>query len=711
MSKRSWFCTAFVSLLFVHVFAWYKIPVEVYLRSSETLATPLVELAGRSLIFGAFSLLISVLASYFVFLPLRKPAATILLALTVTFWIIYSLFGQLDPVIDKNFQRIDLERYRAVLELMIFLVTAAMLVRYRKFFHATALILLTLATVYYAGATSRLVAGHGDQQPAQSPADSLYSISAGKNLLLLQMGGFQSEYFAEWLEREPGLSDSLDGFYYFPDTLGAASRSGPVVDAAIHAGYPYDPFIPMENVRADYLDGGSVFSKLAMAGADVQIVQRDGPCPYLAKCIDKNDIRRDTDQVQLAETLHAIDSALLIMSPEPLKNFVYRGGRWLLGSLAAGGSLEPYEKNVFDDHALLEMFADKLRSDGANSSVRYLQLGNTRAPGLLMESCKARPGLAGSGRHLLLKQARCGLLDLQRILDSLRASGLYANTAIVVLADTGAIDHNDARPGDDVGRVINSANPLLLIKPMNSIGPLKINPAPARLTDLPKTLCGLSDMCRWPNGNDLLVMDAVNSEPRQYLAYAHGEYNPDLGLVTGGERFQVNGPANRPESWSRLVDNSTVEITGELQFSTLDDERIFGNGWGVVEIDPTAGSKRWVWARTAQLSLPLEPGSDYLLEFRVYPAPGIDGQSMEMLINGHWVGRHPAIAGLNTLTFAIPGQYIMPGNDSIELSFAKLAEPVGQDERQLAMSFFQLQICRVVPEFELESLQTGLGSE
>jgi len=481
-----------------------------------------------------------------------------------------------------------------------------------------------------------------------------------------------------------------------------------VVDAAIHAGYTYDPFTPINNIQDDYLDGGSVFSELAMAGADVQFFHRGQHCPYLATCIYNSDIRRDTAQLRKAETLYAIDKALLIMSPEPLKNFVYRGGRWLLGSFTAGGGLKGPEKNVFDDHAILDMIADKLQTGGADSSVRYFQLGNTRTPGLLQKSCDVEPGSRGTGK---IDQARCALLDLQQILDSLKHSGLYDKTAIVVFAESGAVGQDDSAHGDQPGRLTDSANPLLMIKPMESGGALRIDDRPTRLTDLPKTLCRLTGMCRWPNGNDLLDTEREDPDYRHYLAYSGPQYNPDLGLITGGEQFRINGPVTRAGSWWRVIDDSTVEVTGTLEFSSLDDSRIFGSGWGVVEIDPTAGSKRWVSAKTAELRLDLDPESNYRLEFTVYPAPGADDQSMEMYINGKWVGRHPAPAGVNKLTYTIPEHYILPGIDQVRLEFAKLAEPAGMDERKLAMSFFDMQICRVLPEYNFDPLQAASASE
>lgn len=714
MKKRSWFVSAFISLAFVHVFAWYRVPVQFYLRHSEDFATPLPQLANTSVMFGALSLLVTVSVSYFVFLAVRKPAAVVFTSLAFTFWIINSLFGQFDPVIDDNFQRVDLEQYRAVIEFLIFAILLALLFRYRRYLHPAGSVLLLLGAVYYGGSTIRQVTASELKALSSPEAESIYSVSANRNLLVIQMAGFQSDYFSEWLVTDPGLANMLDGFYYFPDTLGVASRPGPLVDAAIQSGHHYNPFVPLNTVRAELLDGGSVFSKLAMAGADVRIFQRDRACPYLARCIHNGEIIRDTTQVHLGETLYAVDSALLIMAPEALKNFIYRQGRWLLGSMSAGGGPDGPRKSVFHDHAFLQMFASKLRPGHSDSSVTYIQLENTRAPAVMSENCKVIPGAGKHSRQRVFAQARCALRDLSRLIDTLKKNNIYHTTAIVVLADTGAVfpgvntslegQFADTEQRQNISSFIASANPLLLIKPMDSTGPLRLNDQPASLADIPRTLCGLTGMCRWPSGKDLVSSSEYDPGPRQYLEYSAGQYNKNLGLISDAVQYQLSGPVADPDSWNRVIDNGSVDYVAELNFSSLDDPAVFGDGWGVVEIDPTAGSKRWAAAKSTSLTLSLSPDWDYLLEFTVYPAPGIDKQSMQLHINGHWAGRHFTTSGVNTLTYRIPSAYVLPGTDSIDLEFANLAKPAGPDERELAMSFFLLKIGRVEHEYVLEPL-------
>jgi hypothetical protein len=626
----------------------------------------------------------------------------IFIALAATFWTVYSLFGHNDPTIDLNFNRVDLERSRAVIESGIFALLATLLLIFRKLLLGPALITLALASVFYAGQTSRSISANSTALPPQSTVSSVYSLSAGNNLLLIQMDGFQAGYFHELLERDLELDESLDGFHFFPDTLAVASEAGPYFNAAIHTGYQYKPLIPINNIQADYLDGGSIFSKMSMAGADVLIMDRDILCPAFATCINSGSIARNTAQVHLAETIFAIDSALLIMAPEALKNLVYRKGRWLLGSQFAGGAFLGAAEAVLEDHAFLELFAEKVHLNQAGNSVRYIKLNNVNAPARLNADCKVTPGQEAFSKQTLREQASCSLHDLKGVINSLKSRALYDNTVIVVMAGIGAMRVNGI--DEEHSKLLESANPLLLIKPRNSIGPLQINKQPVKLSDMPKTLCNTTELCRWPTGTDLFKPGNNPDPTRHYLVYSPDQYQEHLGLVFDGQRYQLSGPVNLPDSWQQIISNTQHVEVGKLTFSSLDDSDFFGDGWGVVELDPTAGNKRWVFAKSAGLTIALPPNADYLFDFTVYPAPGVKDQTMELKINGHWVGTYTTFEGVNSLTYSVPREYILPGSDSVELRFSKLAKPVGLDERELAMSFFLLKIARIETDLQLVPL-------
>jgi hypothetical protein len=158
------------------------------------------------------------------------------------------------------------------------------------------------------------------------------------------------------------------------------------------------------------------------------------------------------------------------------------------------------------------------------------------------------------------------------------------------------------------------------------------------------------------------------------------------------------------ESWQQLIDSSQIEYETPLNFSSLDNPAAFGKGWGIVEIDPNTENKRWAIAKQAEIFLSLSPQADYQLSFKVYCPPEIDRQEMELHINGHRVGSYSMGPGLSELSYKIPAEYIRRGMDEITLEFAAIAKPEGLDERLLAMSFFQLDVGRVIPAWQLLAL-------
>jgi hypothetical protein len=372
----------------------------------------------------------------------------------------------------------------------------------------------------------------------------------------------------------------------------------------------------------------------------------------------------------------------------------------LLSSAFTGGGTRDRNPS-FEDHAFLQTFAEKITAIRRGPVVTYLRLKNTALPASLSADCELIPSSRKNSSGHVTQQASCALEDLKLLLASLRQSRIYHTSVIVVMASSGSPGERDSEGKWNRDELVSSANPLLLIKPFASTGPLGINEFPAQITDLPATLCELSQLCRWPNGADLFATETTKTEQRQYLAYSNGQYDARLGLIHGYEQYLVSGPVQRRASWQQLIDSSQIESETPLNFSSLDNPAAFGSGWGIVEIDPTAGSKRWAIDRQAELFLSLSPQADYQLSFKIYCPPEIDRQEMELHINGHRVGSYSMGPGVSDLSYRIPAEYILNGTDEIKLQFANIANAEGPDERPLAMSFFQLDVGRVIPDWQL----------
>jgi hypothetical protein len=391
------------------------------------------------------------------------------------------------------------------------------------------------------------------------------------------------------------------------------------------------------------------------------------------------------------------------MAPEALKNGIYRGGRWLLGTRFTGGGLSGHTRAVFDDHVLLRMFADHAAAGTAGAGVSYLRLESTRTPARLSGDCRVVRASDTQATDAP-QQARCALLDVALLVDSLRRKGLYDSTAIVILADTGTPSPAASLLSAlDSGTIPGAARPLLLIKPRRSRGPLRTERTALQTADIPKTLCALSGHCSWPRGVAALDPAPV-PRSRDFLVYDDDTINTLTGHIDNLQRFRLSGPVDDPGSWNRLIDTSSIEAESRLEFSALDDPGRFGSGWGIVESDPYSGSKRWVVAESATLSLELQTAADYLLEFTLYPPPDLASQRMDFEINGHWLGARELLPGISTVAIRVPAAFIHPGVNELALRFALLADPTGLDERPLAMSFLGLAIGRVVPGQEVEPL-------
>jgi hypothetical protein len=155
----------------------------------------------------------------------------------------------------------------------------------------------------------------------------------------------------------------------------------------------------------------------------------------------------------------------------------------------------------------------------------------------------------------MVPQARCGLLAVVRLLDRLKEVGAYDNTLIVVMADHG-VDPNAYGPGaidapDTVWRhLAGVANPVFLMKPQRSRGPLRRMSDALQVTDIGNMLCVRSRSCRV-----LAPVDPPNpsvTRPRRFSDYEWRQDFWPLRMVGKLTTYEIRGPVLERSSWSRL---------------------------------------------------------------------------------------------------------------------------------------------------------------
>ena len=405
---------------------------------------------------------------------------------------------------------------------------------------------------------------HIDAPRWSRPPAEIYQLSRDQNVIHIVLDGFLSETFAEAMERERSTFDrDFWGFIFFADHLGAfpttrASMPAMLTGIAYRNEMPLDLFI-RENIR-----DRSISSVLAGQGYQINSVTfrpREHPPAVRPNGLTAALYSIPTpygsyrDYVQFAAT-QLLDLSLFRHVPHRFKSRVYNEQAWLLESWYSerrrGRNARPSNHAAF-----LEEFAGRMTIAHDDPVYTFIHVALPHPPYVVGADCSYL-GPRPVTRSSYAAQARCALSVVQKLLDQLRALGVYDRTAIVLTSDHG---WNRLRPDhplegvqtpagnlDDVGV---RAMPLLAVKPAGSSGPLRTSYAPTAITDIPATIL---DLISVPN-NEFPGRSALQSDPNvsRRRTYAHHSWQH----ADWGRRyfellhvFSIDGRITQPSAWT-----------------------------------------------------------------------------------------------------------------------------------------------------------------
>ena len=405
---------------------------------------------------------------------------------------------------------------------------------------------------------------------------ALSNFSREENVLHIVFDGFQSGLFQDIVENDSKIASGLDGFLYFPDAL-TASEVTQLSFAAFLTGREYTNSEPMKtylfNSRLMRMGTAKPVQYVpnileTAANGDFQV---EVATPFIL--LEDQEfysqyffLHRPYDsEINLQAVIDyqagfVLDLALFRSVPKFFKEFVYNEGRWRFSRLYA-----PNPGLSFNHHASVHFLGDVTNRFVFSEQPRVYKLFHLvtpHAPFVTNSDC------GFSGKELnreyinIYNQARCALIQLIKLLDKFKSSGIYDSATILVHGDHGIrlpfpdfeIDSNDEV--HDFPHPIGNSNPLLLIKPPGGRGDPVTVSAEISLTDIPKTMSELLQL-----GEDFDGVDFLNEKPTNRIRrYYHSQQSR---VVAGRDdrflrwnEYEVSGPVTKKSSWSKVGENN-----------------------------------------------------------------------------------------------------------------------------------------------------------
>ncbi len=460
--------------------------------------------------------------------------------------------------------------------------------------------LLALQLVVLLAGTTGLLGRSRDEGAPEvkrwsEPPARLFELSRQTNVIHLVLDGFASEIFAEAMQRDRAAFDrAFPGFVYFEDHLGAF-RTTRASMPAMMTGVAYRNEVPFDDFSDRVWQERSIFRVLADHGyqihsatfhtgeqppASSRPVRYDLPTPYA-----------DRETYERFVSAQVLDLTLFRHAPTALKRRIYNEGRWVLQQVTGLAKRQVRHSShlLFLDH-----FTSRLTVALDEPVYLFMHVLPPHPPVVLDASCAPLDGQRFTWASYS-GQGACVLTYVQRLLDRLRALGVYDRSAILLTADHGFSPRRRHHPLEDVitpaGRlyqIATAAAPLLAVKPPGAEGPLRTSQAPTSITDLPATIATLAGVpaASLP-GRSIFEIDAGAARPRTFTFHSWNNADWKRPYFDVLLLFDVNGRVLDAASWSfkqAILDptNPSDDATQRLEFGLSGVRRENGEAfrWG-----------------------------------------------------------------------------------------------------------------------------------
>lgn len=580
--------------------------------------------------------------------------AAVLTGIALTVWLCSMFVGSKGLLDGRTFNLVTAPAvlYTNLFIAVVSIVVFSCLAYYQSKLMNKLLVSMSLVCLLFVAGVGLL--GHKDSLDNPVVQAKLNSFSKQKNVLVILLDAFQSDFFQEILAREPALNQEFSGFTYYPN---AASTSPTTILSIpnIHSGDVYLPNQTIPDFYQNTVVNKSFMTMLQTHGYSAVLLN-----PYLGYA------PKQVDSLLLpaslsSELFQLINYSLFNAVPDLFKEYIYNNGFWIFTRFSIPRAL-------VSNNALTNLALD-MTTTSSNPTVKFLHLYNSHAPAVLDQSCHllAMPTWT---RPTAIAQDQCALTHVVKVLKALKQNNIYDQTAIMIIADHGA-----GLGSTNISNFNSRANPLFLFKPFNSQGPLKLSHELRNLSDVKEIVCTTTKDC------GVSVFKKNHQEP----LFNDYTWTGNVVNVIPVVQYKIHGSPRNQSAWARAVDARQLNEEENISFVNSSFDKHAGTGWGSVEGD---GSLRWAMNEQADLYLSLPQHKDVKIELTAMTHGMNPKQLLSVWLNGNLIGKFPiAVNQYAKISFNIPSRIITNEPAHLVFRFSQSNPAAAQDPRPLSVAF------------------------
>lgn len=506
--------------------------------------------------------------------------------------------------------------------------------------------------------------------------NNMLNFSEEKNIIVLLLDAYDSSVFSNIVDNYPEIRDELKDFTYYPDTLGAYPTTKGALPQILTG-------IWNENIESyeEYLSRAftecDLYDCLESKGYDVNLYTDSTFIP-----------ENMVDRIQNVENVkYQISSKKgLVEKIFKLVGFKYMPHQFKKYFWMYSGELEQYMSISEEMGAVRSSdniaFYNKLRNgivvDRIEKQYKFYHLKGAHVPYTMnryvekVESTTAEE--TGLGCMEIVKE----------MLNQLKDSGIYDNTAIIIMADHGQIS---------LGQ-----NPLLLIKDFEvSKADLTVSEVPVSYEDLQPTFISLVEE---EEHEDTIFDLAYENRARRFMYYQWEDADWDSGFLPIIYEYYSNGKAYDVDSLVKsgyqyengecrqvvytFKNGATIQVDGKEEC-----ELLFIRGISQAEKDSDGIWRTWSLGNVTTLRVDLEDSVDTDIVLSVMGTPASEDQILKVVINDEEIGIMESTE--NGFRIVIPKEVITSSIIEIDIQYPNAFRPVdrgiNEDTRILAFRY------------------------
>ncbi len=391
----------------------------------------------------------------------------------------------------------------------------------------------------------------------EGPPDAIFELSSKQNVFHFVLDGFQSDVFLDIVETDrAGMDRRFAGFTFFANHAGAFPTTVVSIPTML-TGQAYRNQEPMRRFMNRHFKRASIFGVLRSQGYQVDVVSGlvyDAaspthfyrlPTPYV------------TYKAYVKFTAWQLaDLSLFRHAPHLLKPAIYNDQSWRLQNLFGNENADTAGRRHLpvNGEAFLKDFTPRLHVAHDRPLYKYVHVGVPHWPMTLDAECNYI-GINRASRELYAGQARCAIKRVGEFLDRLRELGLYDSSMVLISSDHGIALPPDGFNGEretlggPLSILSGSALALLVVKPPNSTGPLRISQAPTMISDIPATLADTLGLKNPFPGISAMKVDEHAARPRTFAVYPWSSADWKADHFPYMDVFTINGSVIDGSAW------------------------------------------------------------------------------------------------------------------------------------------------------------------